>query len=282
MPEFDDLDITRAVPAPPPEDDKGSNRSKWILLILALLLVAGFLGYVALRRPKPEPVVEVTPPAAAAPRVEQPGLRGDDIPLPPLDETDSLVRDLVSKLSQHPTVMQWLATPRLIETFTVVTLNVSQGTSPVSHLQALKPTARFRARTGSGGMLIDPTSYQRYDTYAAAVDGLDPTNTARLYLTLKPRIIDAYRALGNPEGDFDPVFERAVAVLLRVPRTERDIAVAERILSYEMLDPNLEDLQSAQKHLLRMGPRNTALVQEKLRQIAQLLGLHPESVRLEP
>ena len=280
MPEFDDLDITRAVA--PPEEDKDSNRSKWILLVLALLLVAGFLGYIALRRPAPEPVAEVVPPPTPAPKVEAPGLRGDDIPLPPLGETDSLVRDLVSKLSAHPKVMAWLATQRLIETFTVVTVNISQGKTPVGHLQALKPTARFRARTLGEGLVVDPASYARYDAYAAAVDGLDATNTARLYLTLKPRVMDAYRALGYPEGDFDPVLEKAIAVLLPVPTVDKDIAVKEKVITYEMLDPDLEDLLPAQKQLLRMGPKNTPLVQEKLRTIAHLLGLRPELVSAQP
>ena len=125
-------------------------------------------------------------------------------------------------------------------------------------------------------------SYARYDTYAMAVDGLDATNTARLYLTLKPRIMDAYRALGFPDGDFDPVLEKAIAVLLPVPRVEKDIPVKERVISYEMLDTNLEEMHPAQKQLLRMGPKNVPLVQEKLRAIAHLLGLKPEQVSAKP
>jgi hypothetical protein len=280
MPDFDELDITRAS-VPPPPDDQGSKR-KWLLLALALLLVLGFLGYVAYRRPRPQPVAEAAPPPTATPRVEAPGLRGYDIPLPPLADMDSLVRDLVSKLSSHPKVMAWLATPRLIDTFTVVTVNISQGRSPVGHLQALKPQQPFRVRSEAEGLLVDPASYRRYDAYAAAVEGLDATNTARIYLTFKPRIMDAYRALGYPEGDFDPVLEKAIAVLLPVPKVERDIPVREKIVTYEILDTNLEDLQPAQKNLLRMGPKNIPLVQEKLRQIAHLLGLHPEQVPATP
>ena len=288
MPDFDDIDLHQSS-APSPDgspdrfDEEGRpSRSKWILLALVLLLLGIGLGYIALRRPAPEQVAApvAAPVPTPAPQVSR--LEGDKIDLPPLGETDALVRTLVAKLSSHPKVLAWLATSGLIETFTVVTLNISEGQTPVSHLRALRPAAKFRARTTKDGVFLDTMSYRRYDDYAAAVDGLDATGTARLYLTLKPRIMDAYRNLGHPEGDFDPVLERAIAMLSPVPRVDTDIALKEKVLSYQMLDPNLEDLFPAQKQLLRMGPRSTGLVQEKLKQIAALLGLHPEQVRIDP
>ena len=176
----------------------------------------------------------------------------------------------------------WLASKGLIENFAVVTLNVSEGRTPVTHLQALAPTARFRVRSTEGGVFLDPGSYQRYDEYATAVDGLDATGTARLYLTLKPRILDAYRALGYPDGDFDPVLAKAMAVLLAVPSIDHDIPVREKIVSFVFVDPALEALSPAQKQLLRMGPRNIGLVRQKLRQIAMQLGLHPDQRLARP
>jgi hypothetical protein len=38
------------------------------------------------------------------------------------------------------------------------------------------------------------------------------------------------------------------------------------------MDPDLENLTAAQKHLLRMGPENIRVIQAKLREIAQALG----------
>jgi hypothetical protein len=37
-------------------------------------------------------------------------------------------------------------------------------------------------------------------------------------------------------------------------------------------DPELEALSAAEKHLLRMGPENARQVQEKLSELAELLG----------
>ena len=58
-----------------------------------------------------------------------------------------------------------------------------------------------------------------------------------------------------------------------------DIRLEEKVISYSMAamaDEKLEDLSDAQKHLLRMGPKNTAKIQGKLREIAKALGV-PEN-----
>jgi hypothetical protein len=105
--------------------------------------------------------------------------------------------------------------------------------------------------------------------------GLDPAGTARLYLTVKSRIMDAYRNLGFPEGDFDPVLERAIGVLLATPAIEGAIPLREKVITYQFVDPDIESLPTATKQLLRMGPDNMRIVQAKLREIAVQLGLHP-------
>ena len=49
--------------------------------------------------------------------------------------------------------------------------------------------------------------------------------TARLYATLKPRIQDAYRELGETSPDFDRTFERAIRELLKTPVVDATIAL---------------------------------------------------------
>ena len=48
------------------------------------------------------------------------------------------------------------------------------------------------------------------------------------------------------------------------------------VTTYQMVDENLEDLDDAQKDLLRMGPQNIRKVQNKLREMALALGV-PEN-----
>jgi hypothetical protein len=277
MTDLSDLQLDRG-PEPDLVPDKQS-RTKWIALGVMLLVVAGILGYASWRRTRstaPASAAGVAQPDTA-PKQTSPVLEGERIPLPPLPESDPLVRELVARLSRHPQVLAWLTTKGLIENFVVVTLNVSEGQTPVTHLKPLVAREPFRVKKIRDLVFLDPASYQRYDEHAAAIDGLDATGTARLYLTLKPRILDAYRRLGHPEGDFDPVLERATAVLLSTPVIDAEIQLREKVASYEFANQNLESLSAAQKQLLRMGPANTRIVQRKLQEIARLLGLDPRT-----
>ena len=165
-------------------------------------------------------------------------------------------------------MLAWLATDKLIRNFAVVIVNIGEGHTPVTHLRALALDAPFAASTDSGSGVISSASYRRYDPYADAFASLDARGAAQLYATVKPRIQDAYRDLGYPQGDVDEALKKAVVELLQTPVIDGPIAVRRTSVSYTYEDARLESLSAAQKHLLRMGPRNVRLVQAKLREIA--------------
>jgi hypothetical protein len=277
--ELDRTGESPIVVLPPP---KHSRRTTTISIVIALVLGIGAgagVWYYAYRTSPSQPAATptVARPAIAQPPVTRP-LAPAAVTLPPLPETDALMRELVGALSSHPTVAAWLATNGLISNFTVVTLNISEGKAPATHLRALAPRGRFLTGGSAGSLYLDPRSYERYNGYAEAVAALDATGTARLYLTVKPRILDAYRELGSPDGDFDPVLQRAIGELLKVPVVEGNIPLQRRVVSFAFADPRLESLSPVQRQFLRMGPRNVEAVQAKLREIAGLLNLHPEAV----
>ena len=258
-----------------PDGDPGASRTRRlavIVLALAVLLAAAG-GYVLWRRGR------TAPPQPAKTEADKVQVRQEtaQIPLPPLDATDALVRELVGGLSAHPVVAAWLATDRLIVNFVVVTGRIADGQTPVAELKAIGPVgAPFRARTAAGGAVtIDPSSYRRYDRYAQAVAAIDAQGAARVYQTLKPRIDEADRNFGG-SGNFDPELERAIVELLKVPVVEGDVALRTAGIGYAFADPKLEGLSRAQKQLLRMGPQNVRAIQGKLREIAAVLGI-PDS-----
>jgi hypothetical protein len=247
----------------------------WIAVVLVLALAGAYMYLRAPSRPvTPAPSVPVERPRD---RAAEPA---DPIHLPPLDETDALVRDLIARLSGHPTVSAWLATDGLILNFAVVTLRIADGESPAQELRSIGPVPPFRPQTSREDLFVNPASYKRYDPYAQAVASLDARGTARLYATLKPRILDAYRRMGHLTGDFDPVLERAIVEMLRVPIVHRELELAPKGIVYGFVDPRLEGLSPAQKHLLRMGPENVQAIQGKLRELADYLAI-PAS-RLPP
>jgi Protein of unknown function (DUF3014) len=271
-----DVELIRTAP----DDDPGTSRTRRlavIVLALVVLLLAAGGGYVLWRRGQKAPQPAQAQPADKV-QVRQ---ETTQIPLPPLEGTDALVRELVGGLSAHPVVAAWLATDRLIVNFVVVTGRIADGQSPVAELKAIGPVgAPFRVRTSAkGAMTIDPSSYRRYDKYAQAVAAIDAQGAARAYQTLKPRIDEADRNFGGG-GNFDPELERAIVELLKVPVVEGDVALKQAGIGYAFADPKLEGLSRAQKQLLRMGPENVRAIQGKLRAIAAVLGI-PDS-RLPP
>jgi hypothetical protein len=282
---LDDFDIEKEpAPAPPAAYDNGGS-GIWTVIVAAIAVLAAAAAYYWYQRePSHQPSQRATQgrPAAAAPAQRGPGEPGEDIPLPPLDESDDLVRQLVRRLSSHPAVAAWLATDGLIRNFTVVTVNIANGGRPEKQLGTLKPAAPFLVRGTEGNQSIDPRSYARYNEYADAISAIDARGAARLYATLKPRIEDAYRELGEPAASFDDVLERAIRELLEVPIVRDPIAVVPKPMSYAFADPKLEALTPPQKHLLRLGSKNVALIQAKLREIAGYLGIPADRLPAPP
>jgi len=275
--EIPDYDLVKATSElPPPSTPPTRSLGPWIAGAL-LILAAGVGVYVAFaRRPLPEARPQT---AATAPKPGPQPLGGaaESVTIPPLDESDPVVRELVRKLSEHPTVIAWLSTKGLIRNFTVVVANIADGATPAKHLTALRPSAKFRVVQRDSRATIDPRSYDRYAPIADAVASIDPMGASRLYGTLKPRIEEAYRELG-PDRPFDRTLERAIVSLLQTPMVDGPIALEPKGIGYAYADERLETLSSAQRQLLRMGPRNVGIIERKLREIALALGLRPDDL----
>jgi hypothetical protein len=274
MDDLDDLELDKAREPVLPQ----SRRFGPLGIVIAITLVGvavAVLLWLYLSKDTRSSDVRVKSESVAAPKNERPkALEGEDLPLPPLPDTDPLVRQLVSRLSSHPKVVAWFTTGQLIRNFTVVVLNIAEGQTPAPHLRAVPVAGTFIVDARSGVPVIDPRSYRRYDEYADAIAALDAQGTARLYATLKPRIREAAGELGHPD-DFDAVFERAIAELLKTPVIDGPVALTSKGLQYEFADPRLASLTAAQRQFLRMGPRNVQAIQAKLREIAPYLGIAP-------
>jgi hypothetical protein len=270
MPDVSDYELFKTT-----EQPGRSRRSVGLWIAVVLILGAALVTLVVLvwnRR--------ATPPPAAV-RSEAPArparpLGGDAEPIsvPPLNETDALVRELMSKVASHPRVAAWLATDDLIRDFTIGVANVAQGESATRQLTVLRPSAGFQVIARGNDLAIDPRSYKRYDGVAAAAASIDPAGVARVYATLKPRIEEAARELGD--ASFDRTLERAIVQLLSTPVVDDPILVQTKGIGYSFVDPKLEALTSAQRHLLRTGPRNVRMIKESLRNIALALGIPAE------
>ena len=280
MPDSWDGELLKTADERPEPGSPKRQRQAELWIIAALLAGAAIVAAYVVFRGGSTPEQTATAEAPSPVKAQQPvqPLGGDamSITVPPLDETDALVRSLVGALSSHPQVAAWLATEDRIRNFTLVVTNIAEGKTPARSLRALRPSSPFRVAERSGDLYLDPRSYERYTGLADAVASIDPAGAARLYATLKPRIEEAHRELGHPEQPFDRLLEGAIVLLLKTPVEEGPVRVEPRGIVYGFADEDLEDLTPAQKQLLRMGPRNARAVQRTLRAMALALGIPSE------
>jgi len=255
-------------------------------LVLAALGLGAYLLFLRRQPPPTSPAQEAVPPAQVpgapvAPASPEPvptpgGSEPEGAPgttLPPLAESDAAVRELARGLSSHPGLSRWLSGEGLIERFVAVVDNIAEGVSPQPHLLFLAPEASFQTVTRDGRLYLDPRSYARYDAAADVIASLDPRAAVDRYHQVQPLCEEAYRELGHPPGRFDDVVAKAIQTLLATPVVDGEIELRPKVVTYAFADPRLEALSPAQRHLLRMGPRNVRMIQGELRTLAAALGV---------
>jgi hypothetical protein len=264
------------------------KRALGAVIVLALLVAAGLVArQVLLERqgasevpPEPASVPAEAPGAPPPTATSEPPLLPSAAepaapaePLPALGESDAFVRERAARASPRSELTPWLAGEGLVARFVAAVDAVANGESPRAQLPELAPRGPFRVLERGGRSFVAPQAYARYDLVASVFASLDPASCARIHALLLPLFEEAYRELGGPEGRFDDVLARAFRELLRTPVREGQIELLPVVKSYDLADPELEALSPAQKHLLRMGPRNARRIQAKLSELAPALGL---------
>jgi hypothetical protein len=290
-PEGEDLDFGE----PGPERGRRTLPTAAVLAGVVTALVAAVLylggGEERGEAPAPEPVparvereaapVE-TPPQMVVPPEAMPEAGPEESPapapivLPPLDESDKLLRGFAGRLSSDGFPASWLASEDLIRRFVVAVDNIADGSSPRNHMPFVKIRGEFSVAERGGRVYLDPAGYRRYDGFADVAAGVDAVEWARLYRELHPLFQEAYEDLGYPDRQLDDTLRRAIERLLGTPVVEGDILLMSQEGAYYFEDPALEGLGGAEKHLLRMGPANTRKIQGLLRALeAALEGVFP-------
>lgn len=267
-------------PSDAPSAERGRRRGLIAAAAVLLVLAGVTFLYVWNRQAATVPADSDAPAATGSPGPageRQPlGPPVKPAPLPPLGETDPLVRQLLGALSDHPKVGAWLATDDLVRRFVASLDNVAGGAAPTPHLRALAPDGPFEVEPRGGTLVIAERAFTRYDALADAVASIDPSSLAELYSRLRPRLQEAYVELGYPGGDVDRAVERALIRLLDTPTPEGRVEVIEGVVSYRYRRQDLESLSDAQKQLVRMGPRNVRLIKGQLWALARALGIPSE------
>jgi hypothetical protein len=238
----------------------------WILVAAVAIVLIAVTAWWRHRRlieraePAPPPIVQAAPPRPPP-----------DAPLPPLAESDARIRSLLSPVSPRPELRQWLSQGELLDRWTVVTDNLALGTSPRKQLLFLAPRAPFKALEKGGRASMDPRSYQRYDSFADVVASVDSRAMAAAVRELRPLLDAAYHKLGYPDRSYDSAVRAALKRIIDAPVLETPPELRSKGALWQYADDKLEAMGAVEKHFLRLGPRNTKLIQAKAREIAAAL-----------
>jgi hypothetical protein len=255
-----------------------TSRAPLLLALLALVGAGIFLALRFTREPAPaEPETAAQAPVSAepAPTTEPAAEPGAEATIDPGE-----VRARLETVSPNETFRGWLAQGDLLRRAAVVIDNLGEGVSPRAQLLFLAPDRPFTtAARGDGAAVIAPASYERYDRFAETIASIDAPALATAYHALRPALQSAYRALGARDPSIDAAIARALGRIAAAPVWNGDVVVEDDDGVFVYADPRLERLPEVEKHLLRMGPRNTRLLQDKAKAILEAAALDAGTVR---
>jgi len=193
-----------------------------------------------------------------------------EIVLPELESSDFVVRKALSEAA--PELAPWLASNGLIRKFMAIANDLSQGLRINKHFSFLKPPQAFAVKQEKSGIFIADRSYQRYNALAQAIDHSNSDAMISTYKTFKPLFLQVFSEFSYPEEySLDMLFNKAITEILSAPIIEGEIPLIKAPLRYQYADPQLEALNPVHKQMLRMGPENTRLIQNKLRLLLEQL-----------
>jgi hypothetical protein len=213
------------------------------------------------------------PPAATAQ-----GAAAEEAPAPPAAAPVDPARQraLLEAVSASPAWRRTVGEPELARRWAVVVENLANDVVPRKQLESFSPAGRFTVVRRGTSTFVDPASYARYDAFADVVASVNVDALAIAWAAVRPAVEAAFRALGYPDGAVDAAAVRALRRVAAAPTRDGDLAVVEGAgATWAYADPELERLGDVDKQLLRMGPRNTRVLQEKAREILRALAPGP-------
>jgi len=215
------------------------------------------VGPVAIEPAKAEHPIEAAPAAMAAAGAES---------LPPLAESDSMLRGALSGLVGEQALLQFFQMTGLATRFVATVDNLPRSKLSTQVLPLRGPGGVLGVEGSAGELAIGAVNPGRYGAHLQLLESIDMRKAAAIYVRFYPLLQQAYRDLGYPQAPFNDRMVAVIDHLLATPRIDGSIRVVQPKVLYEFADADLEARSAGQKLLLRMGPDNAARVKAKLRE----------------
>ena len=152
-------------------------------------------------------------------------------------------------------------------------MTLPQSSRVFKHLSFLRFDAPFTVEQGENGLQIAPKSYRRYDPLAQAINAINTRSAVTLYKTFRPLMLQVFAEFSYPKDiSLESIVKKAGSEILAAPVIDGQVAVVRPSMFYKFADPSLEALNPVQKQIIRMGPYNAKIIQNKCREFLVELG----------
>ena len=260
------------------------DTKKWLYYAIPAVVAVGIgvaLYYGRSHRQAEQQVVQpaaVTQPEAT-PATEPPVRNPLDeaalpVPLPTLNDSDPTMQESLS--SVFGKALDPMLVPKNIVRHTVVTIDNLPRKKTAVQMWPVKPIGGELIASGNEEELtLSADNYARYDRVVKILQNTDAAQIATLYKQYYPLFQESYASLGYPDGYFNDRLVEVIDHLLATPEVTGPIQLKRPSVNFEYVDPELENLSSGQKTLVRMGSANAAIVKGKLRELRQAIAKAP-------
>ncbi|MDB2434312.1 DUF3014 domain-containing protein [Luminiphilus sp.] len=249
-----------------------------ILATLVFILMTGDYGEPTLPeelvmvQPSVEPApmpIETEAPAApiAAPVITE--LQPKIPPAPAVSEEtgDQYARESIDAVNGGKALAQFVAGDYVVERAVAIIDALRRGEVPYKLLPVGKPSTTFPISDNGLRVTLDTAGFSRYDGFAQWVGGLDTPALVSLLNDYEMIATQALTRMGVTDFDIRSAVLAATTQILSTPQVSVDAELMRREANWVYMDPELEALSSLQKQVLRMGPENAYIIQQKARDI---------------
>jgi hypothetical protein len=215
----------------------------------------------------------VTTPAAprAAPAAPLPPAEPPVPPLPALAQSDAEVRTTLADIVPAPAHPS-LAPDNLVARAAALADAFARGKLVRDKLPLPAMPGKLIVVEREERTFLDTANYARYDAVVAAFAEMDTAALARWYLRYEPLLQQAYAELGDGEARVRDAILGGIELMLAAPAPAGELELTQPAVFYKYADPALESLPESQKLLIRMGPRNRAIIVAQLQRLREALG----------
>ena len=250
---------------------------KTILVLIMIASAAALYFWRNGEMPKPQVAAPLESPAEPLIRypIDEASLADEPLavatkPLPSLDESDSLMQDILAQLfGRKPGKLFNLQN---IIRRAVATLDNLPRENLSMQLLPVKPVTGPVITVGQGSSLtLGAANAARYDAYVQLAEAVPTGALVAAYMQVYPLLQQDYEQLGYPGRYFNDRVVQVIDHLLNTPEVQAPVLLIQPKVLYEFADPKLEELSAGQKILVRIGHENAVKVKAKLREIRSAL-----------